>query len=357
VWRPRYGLGVDRRGIAGIAALLLVFLALVFGAFLTAGPDRYVVPQVSATPLDTVSPSLVVEAPGGRARPHQRTLDPYRGLGAWVDSFDADPAHAPGAPTVYPSAVAGMAAEGVRTLYLQGARASEGARFPTADPWLLAEYLLAAHAADVAVVAWYLPMWEDGDEDLDRLVALSAFEVLGHRFDGLAVDIEWKDDGLEHEERSRRLVELGERLRTTVGTDVLGGIVMPPVVTEEINPDFWPGFPWAEIRSTYDVWLPMSYWSFRTDEHADPRTYTARNVRILRELLGDGSAVVHAVGGIGAADGTDLPDPGEPLAAVGDLDGFLTALDETGAVGGSIYDWVTTGVEARRHLAEAFSGR
>ncbi len=208
-----------------------------------------------------------------------------------------------------------MAAEGVRTLYLQGARASEGTRFPTADPWLLAEYLLAAHAADVAVVAWYLPMWEDGDEDLDRLVALSAFEVLGHRFDGLAVDIEWKDDGLEHDERSRRLVELGERLRATVGTDVLGGIVMPPVVTEEINPDFWPGFPWAEIRTTYDVWLPMSYWC------------------------------------------TDLPDPGEPLAAVGDLDGFLTALDETGAVGGSIYDWVTTGVEARRHLAEAFSDR
>ena len=131
---------------------------------------------------------------------------------------------------------------------------------------------------------------------------------------------------------------------------------MPPVVTDVINLDFWPGFPWDGIRSTYDVWLPMAYWSFRTEEHADPLYYTAENVRLLRQNLGDGSAVVHGVGGIGVADGSDLPDPGEPLAALGDLDGFLAALEEVGAVGGSIYDWVTTGPEARQRLAAAFAG-
>ena len=336
--------------------LLMVLLAFALGAFLTSGSDPYVIPHVSAQPIDTVAPTLVVEAPGGRARPHQRTLAPYRGLGAWVDLFDAHPALAANAPTVWPAEVTGMAAQGVRTLFLQGARAAESARFPTTDPWLLAEYLLAGHASEVAVVAWYLPMWEEGDEDLDRLVALSAFEVLGHRFDGISVDIEWKDDDLDHEERGHRLVDLSQRLRNTVGTDVLGAIVMPPVVTDVINENFWPGFPWDRIRSTYDVWLPMSYWSFRTEEHADPRYYTAENVRLLRQNLGDGSAVVHAVGGIGAADGSELPDPGEPLAAVGDLEGFLVALEEVGAVGGSIYDWVTTGSEARQRLSEAFAG-
>tara|TARA_B100000953_G_scaffold34622_1_gene27278 strand:+ start:7139 stop:8185 length:1047 start_codon:yes stop_codon:yes gene_type:complete len=346
---------VEGRGIAGIAMLLVVLLAFVLGAFLTSGADRYVIPHVSAEPIATVAPTLVVDAPDGRARPHQRTSEPYLGLGTWVDLFDADPEVAPAAPTVYPAGVVGMAAQGVRTLFLQGARASEGARFPTADPWLLAEYLLAGHASDMAVVAWYLPMWEAGDEDLDRLVALSAFEVMGHRFDGISVDIEWKDDDLEPEERSRRLVELGQRLRSTVGTDTLGAIVMPPVVTDVINRDFWPGFPWDGIRSTYDVWLPMAYWSFRTEEHADPAYYTAENIRLLRELLGDGSAVVHGIGGVGAADGSDLPDPGEPLALVEDLEGFLAALEEVGAVGGSIYDWATTGPEARRRLAEAFS--
>jgi hypothetical protein len=100
----------------------------------------------------------------------------------------------------------------------------------------------------------------------------------------------------------------------------------------------------------------MSYWSFRTEEHADPRYYTAENIRLLRENLGDGSAVVHGIGGVGAADGTDMPDPGEPLAVLDDLEGFLVGLEEAGAVGGSIYDWVTTGPEARQRLAEAFSG-
>ena len=226
--------------------LLVVLLAFVLGAFLTSGADRYVIPHVSAEPIATVAPTLVVDAPDGRARPHQRTSEPYLGLGTWVDLFDADPEVAPAAPTVYPAGVVGMAEQGVRTLFLQGARASEGARFPTADPWLLAEYLLAGHASDMAVVAWYLPMWEPGDEDLDRLVALSAFEVMGHRFDGISVDIEWKDDDLEPEERSRRLVELGQRLRSTVGTDTLGAIVMPPVVTDVINRDFCRGSPGTE---------------------------------------------------------------------------------------------------------------
>ena len=352
----RYGLGMEGRAVAGIAMLLLVLLAFALGAFLTSGSDPYVIPHVSAEPIDTVAPTLVIDAPGGNARPQQRTLEPYRGLGTWVDAFDADPAVASGAPTVWPADVVAMSAQGVRTLFLQGARAAESARFPTADPWLLAEYLLAGHASDLAVVAWYLPMWEEGDEDLDRLVALSAFEVLGHRFDGISVDIEWTDDDLEPEERGRRLVDLSQRLRNTVGTDALGAIVMPPVVTDVINPDFWPGFPWDGIRSTYDVWLPMAYWSFRTEEHADPLYYTAENVRLLRQNLGDGSAVVHGVGGIGAADGSELPDPGEPLAALGDLDGFLAALEEVGAVGGSIYDWVTTGPESRQRLAAAFAG-
>jgi hypothetical protein len=43
-------------------------------------------------------------------------------------------------------------------------------------------------------------------------------------------------------------------------------------------------------------------------------------------------------------------------AALGDLDGFLAALEEVGAVGGSIYDWVTTGPESRQRLAAAFAG-
>ena len=55
------------------------------------------------------------------------------------------------------------------------------------------------------------------------------------------------NDGLEGSERSQRLFNLSSELREFVGDDPLGAIVMPPVLTEEINPDFWPDFPWREI--------------------------------------------------------------------------------------------------------------
>jgi hypothetical protein len=142
----------------------------------------------------------------------------------------------------------------------------------------------------------------------------------------------------------------------TVG-DPLGAIVMPPLLTDEINPDFWPGFPWSALADHFDVWLPMSYWSFRTEEHSDPRYYSAESIRMLRDNLGDSQALVHGIGGIGAADGTALPDSGEPMATIDDLEGFVASLADTGSIGGSIYDWATTGPEARRRLAELFADR
>jgi hypothetical protein len=58
---------------------------------------------------------------------------------------------------------------------------------------------------------------------------------------------------------------------------------------------------------------------------------------------------------VGLADGTALPDPGEPLATINDLDGFVLSLSPSGAIGGSIYDWATTGAVARKELAENFA--
>ena len=62
--------------------------------------------------------------------------------------------------------------------------------------------------------------------------------------------------------------------------------------------------------------------------------------------------MVHGIGGVGSADGTALVDPGEPLATIDDLRPFVAALSDVGAVGGSIYDWATTGTQARRLLAD-----
>ena len=97
-------------------------------------------------------------------------------------------------------------------MFLQVSRSEDRSNKLISDPWYLANFLLNAHANGLDVVAWYLHKWNENGEDLERLLALADFEVLGHKFDGLAVDIEWNSDGLEHQERSARLVKLSKGL-------------------------------------------------------------------------------------------------------------------------------------------------
>src|SRR2546421_318929 len=77
------------------------------------------------------------------------------------------------------------------------------------------EFLIRAPRAGLRVVGWYLPTFTDVDLDLRRLEQIEDFDVLGHRFDGVAVDIEATDDVTDVPERNRRLVDLSTRLRQT----------------------------------------------------------------------------------------------------------------------------------------------
>ncbi len=254
-------------------------------------------------------------------------------LGTWVDVFDFNPAHADGEPSVSPDDVDRMAAAGVRTLYLQAARPRDpAAPGDLTSPELLAAFLQRAHAKGMAVVAWYLPHLADVSDDRRHLEAIVAFRARGHRFDGVALDIEWRAGVPDPAVRSDRLVELSGQLRELAGGLPVGAIVLPPVVTDVLNTAYWPGFPWARLQGTYDAWLPMSYWTDRgaNSPYADAYRYTADNVRMVREHLGDPAAVVHAIGGIGDESSTD------------DYRDFLTACADTAVVGYSVYDWATT---------------
>ncbi len=302
--------------------------------------------------LISVSVSLAVDSPP------ERTVDPYRGYGTWVDVFDFDPAY--NTPTVVPSDLVEMADLGVRTVFLQAARLDDRTPEGLVDPWLLTEMVLAAHREGVDVVGWYLPRFERGDND--RLIALAEFEVLGHRFDGVAVDIEWigpdrAGNPITDEDRSLRLTSMSNSVDVATGQLPLGAIVPPPVQTEVINTSFWPGFPWTRIADVYDVWLPMSYWSFRSDSsgYGEGYTYHEESTRRLRENVGDPEALVHGIGGIGGLDGVDdPPDPPEPLASLAEIERFVVALDDTASIGGSIYDWNTLEPLVRERLAELF---
>ena len=162
-------------------------------------------------------------------QPAPRDLAVYEGLGTWVDAFDFAAAYQGGGdPAVSAAAVADMADAGVRTLYIQAARNDPRSPEGIVDRERLAAFLVAAHRHEIRVVGWYLPTFGDVDVDARNLALVADFEVLGHRFDGVAVDIEYTEAVPDHGARNQVLVELSQRLRATAGDDVLGAIVLPP---------------------------------------------------------------------------------------------------------------------------------
>ena len=286
-------------------------------------PDR--APVVSApVALPPVSP------------PPVRDISVYRGLGTWVDAYDFSPEfQTNGAPPpVTPESMDDLAAAGVKTLYLQAAKDDTRSPGDLVNPEILGPMLTRAHARGVRVVAWYLPKFYDLDSDMRRLVAVRDFRSGGQGFDGIGLDIEWTKDVPDSTERNLRLIELSHRLRAAVGPAALAAIPLPPVLIETINPKYWPGFPWRELAPIYDVWMPMAYWTFRSQSsgYRDAYRYTEENVRRLRANLGLPAAVVHPVGGT------------DNKSTDADYRNFVRACADSRSVGGSIYDWRTTPV-------------
>jgi hypothetical protein len=325
-----------RRRIAVIVVALVGLLSTVQ----LAGVIAHLVGGDAAADAGLAAVPSLLQARGRQPR----EVAAYEGAGAWVDLYDTGPGEGGAPPSVTPDTVDAMVDAGVRTIYLQVARDEGTAEPGLHDPALAARMLMRGHEHGLQVVAWYVPRFGDVDRDLAHLEAIASFEVLGHRFDGIAVDIEWTGTVADHAVRSDRLVALSEALRDRVGSDALGAIVMPPVQLEVVNPGYWPGFPWEELAGLYDAWLPMGYWTDRTvaSGYRDAATYTAANLRRLRELVGE-SAPVHAIGGLG--EGTTAAD----------MAGFLAATAEQGdaVIGASIYDWATFPVDAQRRLTDA----
>jgi hypothetical protein len=291
---------------------------------------------VPPPPVTTAPPPPTTAPPPPPAQPRREahavadigdrfTMGPYRGLGSWLDVYDWSTAYAKGGPPAGVEAVDRMATAGVQTLFIQASRWDSPTDVVEQDR--LVALIDKAHSRGMSVVGWYLPTFEDPAADLRRLVAIAKLPV-----DGVGVDIESRKVA-DTAERNRRLLELSAALRGALPGEVIGAIPMEPVLMEDVNPNFWPGFPWRELASYYDVWLSMSYWSNRAADspYRDPYTYTAANIDRMRKNLGWLDAPVHALGGI--ADKT----------TVAGVEGMHRAAAERNAIGGSLYDYRTTG--------------
>jgi hypothetical protein len=273
-------------------------------------------PAVTAAPRRAAPKAARPSITGGVAA--------YVGFGTWVDVFDWTNQWTNGNPTVGPADADRMASLGIQTLYIQAARV-DGPN-GVAEPDRLNAIIQRAHARGIRVVVWYLPTLTDVNADLTRLLAIAGLNV-----DGVAVDIESREVS-DPNDRSARLVDLSNRLRTALPGRTLGAIVFPPTGMEVINPSYWPGFPWAGIAPDYDVWLPMAYWTGRDPNSGwhDGYKYVVDNVQRTRNDLHSPSAPVHPIGGI--AD----------KATVSEVAGMVRAVAAAGSIGGSMYDYRTT---------------
>jgi hypothetical protein len=283
-------------------------------------------PPAPVTTRPAPKPAARVARPAPRAAPVPLPTGPlaeYRGLGGWLDVFDWSLAYTSGNPGAGTADIDRMADLGVQTLYIQAARHDNPA--DVLEPERLHPLIDRAHQRGMRVVAWYLPTFEDTARDLQRLLALAALPV-----ESVAVDIE-STKVADANERSQRLLNLSSELRRLTPGRSLGAIVLPPVVLEVINGNYWPNFPWRELVPYYDVWLPMTYWTYRKVDsgYRDAERYTAENIDRLRNNVGF-PAPVHPIGGIG------------DKTSVADLEGFHRAASARGALGGGIYDYRTT---------------
>ena len=280
---------------------------------------------LAAFAIDVVRPDGPPSSPPG-----SWTLVPHSGLGAWVDVYDWTVELGGATPAVDTTDIDAMAAAGVQTLYLQTSHRRSNA--VVMEQERLEELIDGAHANDMHVVAWYLPTFLDPAEDLARLLAAAELRV-----DGLAVDIE-STDLVDVAERNRRLLELSDQLRTTLGPDkTLAAITLSTVHTQVVNPAFWPAYPYADIGERYDAILPMAYWSIRAGELREAARYAGENVDRLRAVVGD--VPIHLIGGIADEVSTS------------DIAGMVDAIEARQVIGGSLYDWATSNLRQWTALA------
>ena len=256
---------------------------------------------------------------GGSEGPALSTATrPYEGLGTWIDIFDTDVWEHP------VRAVRSMAAHGIRTIYLQSSNYHRNR--PFVHPEGVAAIVDAAHRRRLEVVAWYLPGFRDPALDLHRAVRTIRFETRsGNGFDSFALDIE-SAEVRRPSLRTARLLRMSAAIRRAAGGEYpLGAIVVSPDRLVRTDPYFWPGFPWRELAETYDVFLPMTYYTYRVKGPRAAASYTAQNVRILRQQTVGLNVPIHVVGGI-SFDATGA-----------ETQGFVHTVLERDVIGASYY--------------------
>jgi len=273
----------------------------------------------------TTTPAPVVSAAA--------SLAAYHGLGSWVDIYDAKAWKNPRA------AVADMASHGVKTLYLE--TSNSRSTFALKDTASISAFIEEAHSHQMKVVAWYLPDLTKPATDFYRVSqAINFTTPQGQKFDSFALDIE--SSAIKSENTRNRLMDaLSLRIRALVGTSYpLGGIIPSPVGLAK-KAGYWNAFPYSSVARTYDVLLPMGYYTYHGKTASAAYTDARNNVRIIRAQAGCATIPIHLIGGLAEN------------SSAAEVKSFVTAEREGGCIGASLYSWPGTTAADWAALANA----
>jgi hypothetical protein len=265
--------------------------------------------------------AIALSVPAGPDASSRRDTTAYAGLATWVDIYAASSWGNP------EGSVASMASRGVRTLFLETGNYRQ--KTDLVQPAGLARFLDAAHGAGIRVVAWYLPGLVDPGFDLRRALAAVQFTTAaGQRFDSFALDIE-ASVVTPVALRNARLRTLSEAIRRAAGPRYPLGAIIPSAVGMAIHPTYWPGFPYRTLARTFDVFLPMAYFTYHAHGAAAVRAYVTHSIAVVRGETG-GAVPVHVIGGLSEGMGT------------AEARAFMDAMKACAPLGFGVYEFPTT---------------
>ena len=282
--------------------------------------------------LIAVVVSLASPLRPGAATAEAADASVYAGLGTWISIFGTKAYAQPDA------VAAAIAARGVKTVYVETSNYSQPADI--AHPLQLGSLVDALHTRGLHVVAWYLPGFVHPALDLRRALAAVHFATPARgSFDGFALDIE-SPAVKRVAVRTRRVVALSQQLRTAVGDGYPLGAIIPSPRGMQIKPAYWPGFPYAQLAETYDIFLPMVYWTYSTRGPDGAYGYLAWALALLRANVGNPDVPIHLVGGTSYR------------ATIDEERAFAQLVTDDGRLQGwSLYDWFGTKAPAWKALA------
>ncbi|MHB8511573.1 MAG: hypothetical protein ACYDCC_05280 [Actinomycetota bacterium] len=258
-------------------------------------------------------------------------LSAFSKLGSWVDLYNYDDTNAWQATGV-------MQSHGVHTIYLETGRynmpdTSDSAAFANrskVDWWIH-----SAHARGMKIVGWYLPAYDNMDRDVRRTTLIWTYRT-GYKqhFDGVGIDIEYKDNMPSLTAWDKAVADHFRRVRHALGTGAPIAAIVPAPLGMAVRPQDWKGFPWGALASVADLFMPMGYWSYRTDCSSNASHcaygYTKGNIQQVRSLTGKSSIPVHDIGGVGNK------------VTAAQVQDYVRAVKDAGGFGGSLYDYHTT---------------